>query len=76
MRGVPVLGPVTLSRLLALGVTLTAWPWCWRARQRDTAGTAGGRSPGVPCAARRRVRRAYVRRTRAKRAARNGESPG
>jgi hypothetical protein len=35
----------------ALGVTLTAWSWCWRARQRDTAGTAGGRSPGVPCAA-------------------------
>ena len=30
---------------------MTPWPWCWRARQRDTAGTAGGRSPGVPCAA-------------------------
>ncbi len=26
----------------ALGATVTAWPWCWRARQRDTAGTAGG----------------------------------
>jgi len=39
----------------ALGATLTAWPWCWRARQRDTAGTAGGRSPGVPCAAARRA---------------------
>jgi len=24
----------------------TAWPWCWRARQRGTAGTVGGRSPG------------------------------
>jgi len=22
----------------AIGVTLTAWPWCWRARQQDTAG--------------------------------------
>jgi hypothetical protein len=42
----------------ASGVTLTAWPWSWRARQRDTAGTAGGRSPGVPCAAHRRIRRA------------------
>ena len=29
--------------------------WCWRARQRDTAGTAGGRSPGAPCAAARRA---------------------
>jgi len=25
---------------------LTAWPWCWRARQQDTARTAGGQSPG------------------------------
>jgi hypothetical protein len=22
------------------GVTVIAWPWCWRVRQRDTAGTA------------------------------------
>ncbi len=42
---------------------VTAWPWCWRARQRDTAGTAGGRSPG--CRARQPPRRrACVRRTR------------
>ena len=47
----------TLPATGALGVTLTARPCRWRARQRDTAGTAGGRSPGVPCAARRRVRR-------------------
>jgi len=39
----------------ALGAMLTAWPWCWRARQRDTAGTAGGRSSGWPCAAARRA---------------------
>ena len=35
-----------LSAPGALGVTLTAWPWYWRARQRDTVGTASGRSPG------------------------------
>jgi hypothetical protein len=35
----------------ALGATWTARPWCWRGRQWDTAGTAGGRSPGPPCAA-------------------------
>jgi hypothetical protein len=36
----------TLPATGELGVTLTARPWCSRARQRDTAGTAGGRSPG------------------------------
>ena len=48
MRGVPVLGPVTsLPATGELGVTLTAWPWCWRAQSwRCTAGTACGRSPG------------------------------
>jgi hypothetical protein len=46
---------VTTPATGALGATLTAWPWCWRARQRDTAGTAGGRSPGPPCAAARRA---------------------
>jgi hypothetical protein len=35
----------------ALGASASAWPWCRRARQRDTAGTAGGRSPGPRCAA-------------------------
>jgi hypothetical protein len=45
-----------------------------RARQRDTAGTAGGRSPG--CRARQPPRRrAYVRRTRRKLPPRNGETP-
>src|SRR5438045_681420 len=47
-------GPVAVDILPATGAPaamLTAWPWCWRARQRDTAGTAGGRSAGVPCAA-------------------------
>jgi hypothetical protein len=39
----------------APGARLSAWSWCWRARQRDTAGTAGGWSPGVPCAAARRA---------------------
>jgi len=24
----------------ALDATPSAWPWCWRARQRDTARTA------------------------------------
>jgi len=58
----------------APGATVTAWPWCWRARQRDTAGTAGGRSPG--CRARQSPRRrACVRRTRRKLPPRNGESP-
>ena len=39
----------------ASGAGASPWPWCWRARQRDTAGTAGGRSPGVLCAAARRA---------------------
>jgi len=45
------LGCDIISAIGASGATLTAWSWCWRARRRDTAGTAGGRSPGVPCAA-------------------------
>src|SRR6185369_14785409 len=49
----------------ALGARVTAWSWCWRARQRDTAGTAGGRSPGMPCAAA----------AAAKLPPRNGETP-
>jgi len=28
------------------GPGASAWSWCWQARQRDTAGTAGGRSLG------------------------------
>ncbi len=51
MRGVPAPSCDILTATGALGATLTAGSWCWRARQRDTAGTAGGRSPGVPCAA-------------------------
>jgi len=60
----------------ASGVEVTAWPWCWWARQRVAARTAGGRSQGVRCAAARRVRRASVRRTRRKPPPRNDESPG
>ena len=39
----------------ALGASASAWLWCRRARQRDTTGTAGGRSPGPRCAAARRA---------------------
>jgi hypothetical protein len=51
-------GPVGCDILTAtgvLGAMISAWPWCWRARQRDTAGTASGRSPGILCAAARRA---------------------
>jgi len=52
MRGVPARRAATSSQAPdAPGARVTAWPWRWRARQRDTAGNAGGRSPGVPCAA-------------------------
>ncbi|MGH3420040.1 MAG: tyrosine-type recombinase/integrase [Streptosporangiaceae bacterium] len=41
MRGVPAPLTVTSSRLPAHSARqLTAWSWCWRARQQDTAGTA------------------------------------
>ena len=64
-----------LPGICTLGAALTAWPWCWRARQRDTAETAGGRSPG--CGARQPPRRrACVRRTRRKLPPRNGETLG
>ena len=51
-------GPAPCDLRPAIGVsdaTLTARPWCWRARQRDTAGTARGRSPGVPVRGSRRA---------------------
>ena len=72
-RSVPV--AVTFFRRSAhSGARLTAWPWCWRARQRDTAGTAGGRSPG--CRARQPPRRrTCVRRTRRKAAAPQRRDP-
>ena len=56
-------------------MTLTAWPWCWRARQRDTAGTAGGRSPG--CRARPAAASAGPTSEGRERSGppRNGESP-
>ncbi len=58
-----------------LGARVTGWLSCWRARQRDTAGTASGRSPG--CRVRQPPRRrACVRRTRRKLPPRNGETPG
>jgi hypothetical protein len=59
----------------APGAGASAWPWCWRARQRDTAGTAGGRSPGGRARQPPR-RRICVRRTRRKLPPRNGETPG
>jgi hypothetical protein len=75
MRGVPA------RSLSHLHGSRRAWcegddprPWCWRARQRDTAGTACGRSPGSPCAA-AAARRTIVRRTRRKLPPRNGETP-
>ena len=50
MRGVPPRAGIVTAHG-ALVAQVTAWLWCWRARQRETAGTADGRSPGVPCAA-------------------------
>ena len=39
MRGVLVPGGCRILPVFgALGATLTAWSWCWRARQWDTAG--------------------------------------
>ena len=47
---------VTSSRLPArAGVRVPPWPWYWRARQRDTAGTAGGRSLGGAVSGSRRA---------------------
>jgi hypothetical protein len=60
----------------ALGASASAWPWCRRARQRDTAGTAGGRPPGAAVCGSSPRRRARVRRTRRKPPPRNGEAPG
>ncbi len=66
---------VTASRLRAHSATVTAWPWCWRARQLDTAGRQAAGHRG--CRARQPPhRRARVRRTRRKLPPRNGETPG
>ena len=74
MSGVPAPDCDIFTATGALGVRVTAWPWCWRARQRDTAGTAGGRSPG--CRARQPPRRrASARRARRKLPHRVGETP-
>jgi hypothetical protein len=35
-------------QVVALSATVTARSWCWRARQRDTAGSAGRRAVGLP----------------------------
>jgi hypothetical protein len=51
MRGAPSLCRDIFTSSGASGATLTAWPWCWRARQRDTAGTAAAGHRGMPCAA-------------------------
>ena len=37
-------GPLAVTSSTA-SPAMTAWSWCWRARQWDTAGTAFGRSP-------------------------------
>ena len=55
MRGVPPGRCDIFTAIGTLDATLTAWPCCWRARPRDTAGTASGRSPGPRCAAARRA---------------------
>jgi hypothetical protein len=55
MRGVPPHRCDIFTAPGAFGANASAWSWCWRARQRDTAGTAGGRSPGMPRAAARRA---------------------
>ena len=73
MRGVPARDCDIFTTIGAPGATLTAWSWYWRARQRDTAGTAGGQSPG--CRARQPPRRrACVRRTRRSCRPRDGET--
>ena len=59
----------------ALGATLTAWSWRWRARQQDTAGTAGGRSPGVAVRGSRRAWWASAQRARRKAAAPQRRNP-
>src|SRR5690349_3092466 len=53
MRGAPVrpAGRDILTAHGSLGASASAWSWCWRARQWDTTGTAGGRSLRPPCAA-------------------------
>jgi hypothetical protein len=66
----------TLPAIHALGVRLTAWSCCWRARHREgAAGSVGGRSPGSRARQPPR-RRACGRRTRRKLPPRNGEFPG
>ena len=54
MRGVRLVYCDTFPATDALGAMLTAWPWCWRARQRDTAGTAAAGHLG--CCARQPTR--------------------
>jgi len=51
MRGVQARSLDILPAVGAPGARVTTQSGRGRARQRDTAGTAGGRSPGVPCAA-------------------------
>jgi hypothetical protein len=71
--------PARCEILMASGASTASaltWPWRWRARQRDTAGSADGRSPGPPCAAARRaVGLASEGRGESCRP-RNGETPG
>jgi hypothetical protein len=76
MRGEPSRSGDTFTAISASGETPSAWPWCWRARQRDTAGTAGGRSPGVPCAAADAPGGLPPKGRGEKLPPRNGETPG
>jgi integrase len=54
MRGASFRPCDILSAIGAICATPSAWPWCWRARQRDTAGTAAAGHLG--CRARQPTR--------------------
>jgi hypothetical protein len=58
------------------GAGTSAWPWCWRARQRGYGGDRRRPVTGAAVRGSRRVRRARVRRTRRKLPPSNGETPG
>jgi len=77
MRGVPApAGCDIFPAIGASGAKLTAWPWCWRARQRDTAGTAAAGHLGVPCAAADAPGGLPPKGRGEKLPPRNGEAPG
>jgi len=55
MGGVPPCRRDIFPATGTFGARVTAWPWCWRARQRDAAGTAGGGHRGAMRGSRRAV---------------------